>query len=136
MKRPLVFTNGCFDVLHPGHIELLREARQFGEALVVAVNSDASVRTLKGPTRPINRLEARMSALRELRCVDAVFSFDTELQLVALVRFLVPDLLVKGGDYAGVKLAGANWAAKQLILARRGDYSTTGTLTSLAGAGT
>ena len=101
----VVMTNGCFDILHAGHVAYLEEARQLGDRLVVAVNDDASVRRLKGPERPVNTLEQRMAVLRSLVCVDWVvpFSEDTPERLIGSVG---PDVLVKGGDYRPEEIAG------------------------------
>ena len=94
----LVFTNGCFDILHRGHVEYLYSARALGDALVIGVNTDASVRSLKGPDRPVVPLRDRLYVLAGLGCVDAVTPFgeDTPRDLIAA---LLPDVLVKGGDY-------------------------------------
>jgi rfaE bifunctional protein nucleotidyltransferase chain/domain len=108
LPRPLVFTNGVFDVLHRGHVTCLDQARGLGAALVVAVNSDASVRRLgKGGNRPLNPLEDRMAVLAALAAVDLVVPFDadTPRELVAACR---PDVLVKGGDYTAATTAGAS----------------------------
>lgn len=97
--RPLVFTNGCFDILHRGHVHYLQQAAALGKRLVVALNSDASVRRQgKGEERPINTLADRMAVIAALRCVDAVCSFgsDTPLELIMDCH---PDILVKGGDW-------------------------------------
>ncbi len=96
--RRIVFTNGCFDILHRGHITYLNQAKALGDILVVAVNSDASVRRLKGPNRPINSLQDRVSVLSALSCVDYIISFDSETP-EELIRLLRPDVFVKGGDY-------------------------------------
>ena len=97
--KKLVFTNGVFDVLHAGHVHLLNEARKLGDLLVVGLNSDNSVRQLgKGPERPINQLEDRMTVVSALKPVDFVVSFD-ETTPVALIQRLKPDVHVKGGDY-------------------------------------
>jgi D-beta-D-heptose 7-phosphate kinase/D-beta-D-heptose 1-phosphate adenosyltransferase len=103
--RPIVMTNGCFDVLHPGHVAYLRAARALGDRLVVAVNDDASVRRLKGAGRPVNRLEDRISMLAALEMVDWIvpFSEDTPARLIEQV---LPDVLVKGGDYRPEEIAG------------------------------
>jgi D-beta-D-heptose 7-phosphate kinase/D-beta-D-heptose 1-phosphate adenosyltransferase len=93
----LVFTNGCFDILHRGHIEYLKEAAKIG-SLVVGLNSDASVRRLKGETRPINNQEDRKAMLLALRCVDEVIIFDEDTPL-DLIKRIDPDVIVKGGDY-------------------------------------
>jgi D-beta-D-heptose 7-phosphate kinase/D-beta-D-heptose 1-phosphate adenosyltransferase len=94
----IVFTNGCFDVLHRGHVGYLAEGRQLGDVLIVAVNSDASVRRLKGPERPVNRIEDRIAVLAALSCVDYVVVFDDDSP-AALIEAVRPDLYVKGGDY-------------------------------------
>jgi len=96
--RRIVFTNGCFDILHRGHVTYLSRAKALGDVLVVAVNSDASVARLKGPTRPINPLEDRLEVLAALSCVDHVVAFDDDSP-VALLRAARPDVYVKGGDY-------------------------------------
>jgi len=98
MKRPMVFTNGCFDIFHAGHVDYLERARAMGECLVVGINSDSSVRKLKGATRPINRLADRIRVLEALRCVDVVIPF-SEATPLALIIQINPQVLVKGGDY-------------------------------------
>ncbi|MDR1530095.1 MAG: D-glycero-beta-D-manno-heptose 1-phosphate adenylyltransferase [Burkholderiales bacterium] len=107
LPRPLVLTNGVFDILHRGHVAYLDQARQLGASLVVAVNSDASVRRLnKGEARPLNTLEDRMVVLAGLTAVELVVPFDSDTprQLIAQV---LPDILVKGGDYDAQTTAGA-----------------------------
>lgn len=94
----VVFTNGVFDLLHPGHLALLKFARSLGDHLVVGMNSDRSVRELKGPTRPIHEEGARKLMLESLRYVDQVVVFD-ELRPTRIVRELMPQVIVKGGDY-------------------------------------
>jgi rfaE bifunctional protein nucleotidyltransferase chain/domain len=96
--RKLVFTNGCFDLLHVGHVRYLQAARTLGDALLVAVNGDASVRALKGPTRPINPEGERAEVLAALTCVDFVTLFQTE-RVTELVRTIRPQVYAKGGDY-------------------------------------
>ena len=99
LARPLVFTNGVFDILHRGHVSYLDEATQLGASLIVGVNTDASVRRLnKGPERPINPEQDRAALLAALACVDAVVLFDEDTP-EALIAALRPDLIVKGGDY-------------------------------------
>ena len=107
LPRPRVFTNGCFDILHRGHVTYLAEARALGASLIVAVNSDASVkRQEKGDDRPINTLENRMALLAALESVSLVtwFDEDTPLDLILVVR---PDVLVKGGDWTPDRIVGA-----------------------------
>ena len=101
----VVMTNGCFDLLHVGHVKYLEAARRMGDVLIVAVNTDDSVRRLKGEGRPINPVEDRMRLLAALKCVDWVVPFDedTPRELIAKVR---PDILVKGGDYRPEDIAG------------------------------
>jgi rfaE bifunctional protein nucleotidyltransferase chain/domain len=107
LPRPLVFTNGVFDVLHRGHVTYLDQARSLGASLVVAVNSDASVRRLgKGPERPLNPLEDRMAVLAGLGSVDLVVPFDAATPRT-LIAACLPDVLVKGGDYTAATTAGA-----------------------------
>jgi len=101
----VVMTNGCFDILHSGHVSYLAEARQLGERLIVAVNDDASVSQLKGPGRPVNPLERRMAVLAGLGSVDWVVDF-SEQTPERLICNLKPDVLVKGGDYQVEDIAG------------------------------
>jgi D-beta-D-heptose 7-phosphate kinase/D-beta-D-heptose 1-phosphate adenosyltransferase len=104
--QTVVFTNGCFDILHAGHIASLTEAAEQGDKLIVALNSDTSVKALKGPDRPINDENARATVMAALRMVDAVviFSEPTPRELIMLLK---PDVLVKGGDYKVEDIAGA-----------------------------
>jgi D-beta-D-heptose 7-phosphate kinase/D-beta-D-heptose 1-phosphate adenosyltransferase len=114
----VVMTNGCFDILHAGHIDYLKAARELGDRLIVAVNDDESVKRLKGPTRPINTLEHRMKLLEALSFVDWVvpFSEDTPERLI---NYLLPDVLVKGADYQVHEIAGA-----KAVLANGGEVKT------------
>lgn len=117
--KRVVFTNGCFDVLHAGHVNYLRFARSKGDALVVGVNDDASVARLKGPTRPVNGLEDRMEVLAALEVVDAVVPFHEDTPK-ALVEQVSPDVLVKGEDYKDKEVVGAEWVEAhggQVVLA-------------------
>jgi len=117
-QHKVVFTNGCFDILHRGHITYLAQARQMGDLLVVGLNSDASVRRLKGPTRPVNDEQSRALLLAALEMVDYVVLFeeDTPYNLILKVK---PDLLVKGGDYAIDNIVGADF-----VLQRGGEVRT------------
>jgi D-glycero-beta-D-manno-heptose 1-phosphate adenylyltransferase len=103
--RRVVFTNGCFDLLHPGHIQSLELARELGEVLIVGVNSDASVRQLKGEGRPVLPERERAEILAALESVDAVIIFD-QLTPQTVIERLVPDVLVKGGDWPGDQIVG------------------------------
>lgn len=101
----VVFTNGVFDILHPGHVRYLSEARGLGDALIVAVNSDRSVRVNKGPSRPVNGERERAEVLLALRCVDAVVVFDDETPN-EIVKKIQPDILVKGADWGADDIVG------------------------------
>jgi D-beta-D-heptose 7-phosphate kinase/D-beta-D-heptose 1-phosphate adenosyltransferase len=103
--RRIVFTNGCFDLLHPGHIGSLEQARTLGDALIVGLNSDASVRQLKGAGRPVLPERERAEILAALECVDAVVIFD-ELTPREIIARLLPDVLVKGADWPGDQIVG------------------------------
>ncbi len=103
----VVFTNGVFDLLHPGHIDVLDGARREGAVLVVGLNSDASVRRLKGPTRPVRNENERAQVVAALEAVDAVVIFEEDTPL-ELVRALQPDVIVKGGDYSSDTIVGAD----------------------------
>lgn len=132
--RRLVFTNGCFDLLHPGHIQTLEAARALGDALIVGLNSDASVRQLKGAGRPILPEQERAELLAALECVDAVVIYHepTPRETVAA---LLPNVLVKGGDWAGDKIIGreeVESAGGQVIsIPVVPSYSTTAILESI-----
>jgi len=131
--RRLVFTNGCFDLLHVGHVRYLQAARGLGDALLVAVNGDASVRALKGPSRPVHAEQDRAEVLAALGCVDAVMIFHTE-RVTDLVRAIRPHLYAKGGDYTVASLNPEERAALEevgaeiRILPLVPGKSTTGTL--------
>ncbi len=112
--RKAVFTNGCFDILHAGHAQYLEEAKELGDLLVVGVNSDASVRRLKGEQRPIVPLNERQILLAALECVDIVVSFDEDTPH-ELIGSILPDILVKGGDWHEEDIVGSD-----IVLARGG----------------
>ncbi|MGC8528796.1 MAG: D-glycero-beta-D-manno-heptose 1-phosphate adenylyltransferase [Leptospirillia bacterium] len=125
----VVFTNGCFDLLHAGHIEVLETARQLGQILIVALNTDRSVSTLKGPNRPIVPESNRAIVMAALECVSYVTFFDEETPR-ALIERILPDVLVKGGDWPVERIVGSD-----IVLAKNGtvlsiplvpDSSTTG----------
>jgi rfaE bifunctional protein nucleotidyltransferase chain/domain len=139
LPRPLVFTNGVFDLLHRGHVTYLARARALGASLVLAVNSDASVRRLgKGDDRPINRCEDRMAVLAALGCIDlvTVFEADTPLETILTVR---PDVLVKGGDWPLERIVGAPqvkaWGGTVHAIAFEHERSTTAMLARIRQSG-
>ncbi|MDD5627602.1 MAG: adenylyltransferase/cytidyltransferase family protein [Elusimicrobia bacterium] len=123
--KTVVFTNGVFDILHAGHVQLLERARSMGDVLIVGVNSDASARRLgKGPGRPVNRLRDRAALLAAFSCVDAVVPFAEDTP-EALLAKLKPDVLVKGADYGRHQIAGARHAGRVARVTLKAGYSTT-----------
>lgn len=135
--KRIVFTNGVFDILHPGHLRYLQQARALGDVLIVGLNADASVRRNKGPERPVNPQEERAEILEALECVDAVVLFeeDTPAEIVAAIQ---PDVLVKGADWAEDAIVG-----RETVEARGGrvvripverGFSTTAIIEKIVGA--
>jgi len=124
----IAFTNGCFDILHPGHVQYLTEARAQADCLVVGLNTDASVRALKGPDRPINSEDARAAVLTALRDVDFLVMFDDPTP-IELIRAIRPDVLVKGADYRKDQVVGADlvesYGGRVHLAGLREGYSTT-----------
>lgn len=138
LPRPLVFTNGCFDILHRGHVTYLAQARQLGASLLVAVNTDASVRRLgKGADRPINNQQDRMSVLAALAAVDLVtwFDADTPHELILAAH---PDILVKGGDWPVSGIVGArevlDWGGQVHSIPFQHTRSTTAIVNKIRGS--
>ncbi len=132
LPKPVVFTNGVFDILHRGHVTYLDQARQEGASLIVALNSDASVKRLgKGPDRPINNQDDRMAVMAALDCVSLVTVFEEDTPLNAILQAR-PDVLVKGGDWPVEKMVGSKevqgWGGRAVSIAFDHDTSTTATL--------
>lgn len=130
--KKIVFTNGCFDILHVGHVKYLQIAKSFGDVLIVGLNSDASVSRLKGPTRPVNIAEDRAYLLAALEAVDFVvpFSEDTPYELIKMIE---PDVLVKGGDYEGTEVVGTEFAGELKLVDFVDGKSTTKTIQKIQG---
>jgi D-beta-D-heptose 7-phosphate kinase/D-beta-D-heptose 1-phosphate adenosyltransferase len=134
VRGRVVFTNGVFDLLHPGHVDVLAAARARGDALIVAINGDASVQRLKGPGRPVRSEAERAYVLAALEAVDAVIVFveDTPLEAIVTLR---PDVLVKGGDYTPSTVVGAReverWGGEVAIIPLTPGHSTTATIERL-----
>jgi len=135
--KKVVFTNGCFDLLHVGHVRYLQQAQELGDALVVGVNSDASVRRLKGPGRPLTPAKERAEILAALACVDFVTIFGAATPL-RLIRALGPDVLVKGGDWPVHAIVGrevvAGRGGKVVAIPFVKNRSTTRTIRKISGA--
>lgn len=134
----VVFTNGVFDLLHPGHVDILVAARALGGALIVGMNSDDSVKRLKGPERPIRSEADRAFVLAALEAVDCVCVFDQDTPL-DLVRAVHPDVIVKGGDYTPESVVGAaevrSWGGECVIVPLTPGHSTTSIIERLRGTG-
>lgn len=135
VSRPLVFTNGCFDILHRGHVSYLQQAAALGSSMLVALNSDDSVRRQgKGEDRPLNQLEDRMAVIAALGCVDAVCSFDSDTPL-ELITNCQPDILVKGGDWSIESIVGCKetqaWGGQCYSIPFEFERSTTALLNKI-----
>jgi rfaE bifunctional protein nucleotidyltransferase chain/domain len=126
----IVFTNGCFDVLHRGHIDYLEKSKKLGTKLIIGLNSDASVRRLK-IGRPINSQEDRKSVLLSLRCVDEVIIFDDDTPF-NLIQSLEPDIITKGGDYKVSEVVGSDIVPQTVIIPLLPGYSTTNILKKMS----
>jgi rfaE bifunctional protein nucleotidyltransferase chain/domain len=135
--KKVVFTNGCFDLLHAGHVDILNRAKALGDVLMVAINTDASVCALKGPSRPVNAAANRAYVLAGLSAVDAITTFE-DLTPVALLAKLQPDIHVKGGDYVAEALpeypAVTAYGGKVVILPLREGHSTTSLIGKMRGS--
>ncbi len=132
-RRKVVFTNGVYDILHPGHVKLLEKSRSLGDVLILGLNTDASARRLdKAPGRPVNTLRDRAAVAAALACVDVVVSFNEDTPEALLSR-LKPDVLVKGGDYRPSQVAGREHAGKVVIVPLKKGHSTTGLIKRLQG---
>lgn len=134
LKKTIVFTNGCFDILHAGHIASLNEAATHGDYLVVGLNADSSVRGLKGSNRPVNDENSRAQVMASLAMVDAVVIFPEPTPL-ELIKSIQPDVLVKGGDYKVEEIAGAkevmDWGGQVVINPIIEGFSTTSIINKL-----
>ncbi|WP_104706746.1 D-glycero-beta-D-manno-heptose 1-phosphate adenylyltransferase, partial [Helicobacter bizzozeronii] len=133
-SRPkrVVFTNGCFDLLHRGHVHYLQEAKKLGDILVVGLNSDSSVRTLKGASRPVCDQASRAFILAGLECVDFVVIFEEQTPL-DLIKTLEPDILVKGGDYQGQEVVGSDLVEQVVLIDFVKGNSTTNIIHKIQG---
>lgn len=120
-----IWTNGCFDILHPGHIELFKSCKSLGDRLIVGLDTDEKVRKDKGPERPINNLCCRYSILSAIKYIDTIHTFNSKIELEELVQFYNPDVLVVGGDWRNGEVVGAKYAKEVRFFNRVGGYSST-----------
>ena len=126
-----VFTNGCYDILHPGHIELFRYAKSLGDYLVVGIDSDERVSKSKGVSRPINKQEIRKYMLLALKYVDEVRIFNNENELTELVKQVSPDIMIVGSDWKDKKVIGSEYAKEIRFFERIQEFSTTKTIENI-----
>lgn len=120
-----VWTNGCFDILHRGHIELFRFAKSLGDELMVGVDTDAKVKEEKGKDRPINNINDRIYMLQAIKYIDKVIPFDSGIELEEQIKWYSPDIMVIGGDWRHKQVLGKQHAKRLVFFDRVGDYSTT-----------
>ena len=127
----IIFVNGCFDVLHPGHIQLFKYAKSLGDYLIVAIDSDKRVSEIKGPERPIFSQSDRSQTLEAIRYIDVVYIFDSKEDLENLLKSIAPDIMIVGSDWKGKEVVGEQYAKTVRFFDRVGEYSTTKTLQGL-----
>lgn len=123
MKK-IVWTNGCFDILHPGHIELFKVAKSLGDCLIVGIDSDEKVKFDKGMNRPINSLHFRKFMLESIKYIDLVLPFSSKLELENLIQLYSPDILLVGSDWKNGNVVGSEYAKEVRFFNRIGNYST------------
>ena len=127
----IIFVNGCFDVLHPGHIQLFEYAKSLGDYLIVAIDSDKKIGEMKGPDRPIFCQEDRAKTLEAIRYIDIVHIFDSKKELEGLIKTINPDIMIVGSDWKGKEVVGERYAKEVRFFDRVGEYSTTRTIQGL-----
>lgn len=130
MKKT-IWTNGCFDILHPGHIELFKVAKSLGDYLVVGIDSDEKVKKDKGVDRPINTLQFRKSMLESIRYIDLVLPFSSKNELEELIELYNPDILLVGGDWRNGDVVGKQFAKQVKFFNRVSNYSTTNIISKI-----
>jgi|TARA_B100000287_G_scaffold412637_1_gene443307 D-beta-D-heptose 7-phosphate kinase/D-beta-D-heptose 1-phosphate adenosyltransferase len=126
-----VWTNGCFDILHPGHIELFKVAKSLGDRLIVGVDTDEKVSKDKGPERPINNLEYRKAMLESIKYIDVVLPFGSRMELEQSIQLYSPDILLIGGDWRNGDVVGREFAKEVRFFNRVGEYSSTNVINSI-----
>lgn len=127
----IIFVNGCFDVLHPGHIQLFEYAKSLGDYLIVAIDSDEKVSQMKGKERPIFSQDDRARTLEAIRYIDVVHIFNSKEELEDLIKTINPDIMIVGSDWKGKEVVGGQYAKAVRFFDRVGEYSTTRTLQGL-----
>ena len=130
MKEATIWTNGCFDVLHRGHIELFKYAKSLGDRLIVGIDSDKKVKEDKGPSRPVNNMTDRKAILESIKYIDEVFIFNTRKELEDLIKKSKPDMMIIGSDWKGQDVVGQQYTKRLVFFDRIGEYSTTRILNS------
>jgi len=120
----VIWTNGCFDILHRGHVEMFKYAKSLGDKLVVGIDSDKKVREDKGDMRPINNQDDRKFLLESIKWVDRVNVFNTQQELENMIQYTEPDIMIIGSDWEGKNIVGQQYAKKVIFFDRVGDYST------------
>jgi D-beta-D-heptose 7-phosphate kinase/D-beta-D-heptose 1-phosphate adenosyltransferase len=130
-NNKIIFINGCFDLLHRGHIELFQYAKKLGKYLIVAIDSDSRVKELKGSSRPINNQFDRMFMLLSIKYVDEVKIFSNQNELEKLIKQISPDIMIVGSDYKDKKVIGSNYSKKLVFFNRIDEYATTKIIQSI-----
>ena len=126
-----IFVNGTFDILHPGHVQLLNYAKSLGDSLTVGIDSDRRVREKKGPTRPVNSVGDRAYMLQNLKAVDYIVVFDSDEELERCIKTVKPDIMVVGSDWKGKSVIGSMYSAELRFFDRIEEYATTKTIQSI-----
>ena len=135
MSMKHIFVNGTFDILHPGHVQLLNYAKSLGDSLTVGIDSDRRVREKKGPTRPINSVGDRAYMLQNLEAVDYIVIFDSDEELERCIKTVKPDIMVVGSDWKDKSVIGGMYAAELRFFDRIEEYATTKTIQSIIDRG-
>ena len=130
-----IFVNGTFDILHPGHIQLLNYAKSLGDSLTVGIDSDRRVREKKGPTRPVNSVGDRAYMLQNIKAVDYIVIFDSDEELERCIKTVKPDIMVVGSDWKGKSVIGSMYSAELRFFDRIDEYATTKTIESIIDRG-
>tara|TARA_B100001094_G_scaffold229247_1_gene223852 strand:+ start:3653 stop:4075 length:423 start_codon:yes stop_codon:yes gene_type:complete len=131
LRPKLIFVNGCFDILHPGHIKMFEHARSLGTKLIVAIDSDEKVKQMKGDSRPINNQDDRKFILEAIRYIDEVIIFNSKDELQELVKTIKPAIMMVGSDYKGKEVVGSDYAKEVRFFDRVRDYSTSKIIESI-----